>query len=168
MTPLEARSVLERLADRHRQRLAVAGTVAALAIGALAGPALGHALGASTAWQAVTGVFVLAVGLAGLVARLRLRPVDARAVARHLDQAEPRLQASTELLLAPAGEAGLLDRLQRERVAAAFSALDPALLLPRRGERSLWTVAAMSIVVAIPLLLLGPAPRLALAGTPVA
>ena len=77
----------------------------------------------------------------------RTHRLDARAVARHLDRTHPALEDSSELVLADDGALVRLERIQRDRVAAALQTL-PTTPLPNRPMRAALTAAGIMLAVA--------------------
>lgn len=131
---------LERLAGAWRRRWTIAAAAAVLAT-----ILLGRAITGRLIWGLVAGLVAAAWWW-----RLR-RPVDARAVARHLNRTQPALEESAELLARDEATLSTVERLQRERTQAAFTRLgDPR--LPHRPWR--WGLGYAGAAFAVSALLL--------------
>lgn len=145
MSPAGARDRLEAAATQWRTRVHAADAAIGLAGGVLVAGLLVHLVARPAAMGIglVVAIALFAVGLR----RSRAARVDARALARHLDRTEPRLEESAELLLATEAELAPLERLQRARVDRVFADVRPAATLPvRRLQRVSLVAAAVGVV----------------------
>ena len=140
----EGATLLEGLARRYRRRRAAALTAAAAAFGLLTGAATGVG-GAGGGFAAVAGAVAAIVGGAAAWTAVRRHPVDAVAVARHVDRVEPAAEESTELLLAPAEALPTALRIQRSRAGQALANREAIDLPDGTARRGALAAGAMTV-----------------------
>ena len=135
------------LARRASRLRAAASVVAFAATLLLALAALAWRLGGAWWALATAAVVVLA---AMCIAWLAMRRIDARWLARRLDERDPRMEDSASLLFTDTGSLAPLQKLQQQRLQQRLQATPPPDLRPAWPARSLLAcIIAAAVIVAI-------------------
>lgn len=158
MNPEHARQFLQTLAQQWRRKIYAGYALRAAGLAVL----LGAGTGALFNWPGLIhaglgiGIFVLSFSLEILFRRKRM--ADAKQIARHLNRVRPELEESCELALKPEAALTALEKMQRERLLRAFSALRGQGLLPRHVLHAPLKFFGVSCAIAVLTAIVAPLP----------
>ena len=158
MNPNDAAAVLERLARRAWWMQALRLSVFVLAVVLPLTLGLGVLEGWSVGGQVLVGMGLLGGGIGLSLVWLRRKGIDAHLMAAHLDRTTPALEESAALLLRPADDLRLVERMQQQRALDAFSHLLEPPRVPGKGLRLAGAFLGFSLVLSLAVAVWMPQP----------
>jgi hypothetical protein len=135
---------IKQLQQRYISYQLLADVLLAAACAVVVGSVLFHRQGGQAFWWAIS-IFILVAGL--LIAIRQPWRTTLTTICRYLNFTYPELEESCTLLVKPAADLNLLERLQLNKVEQAVAHLpaQPPLVTQRLKKSGLWLVAAVAL-----------------------